>query len=98
MLIILLMFSRSFASEWFCTEESSSVSSSEIHACGVSYSPTESEGRAIALESAIVEFNMICSHSDSCRGRKYDLIPSRTECHIFQNGYKCYRMVNFLLK
>jgi hypothetical protein len=96
-LLIILALSQAAHAGWFCTEESSQVKSDEVDACGTAYNATESDARAIALESAIVEFNMICSHSESCKNRKYEMIPARTECAPFKNGYRCYRMVRFPL-
>ncbi len=98
-ILITALIPRALAdNKWFCTEESSQVMSNEVRACGVAYSPTESEGRSIALESAIIEFHTICDISHSCKNRNFDVIPSRTECYPFKNGYKCYRMIRFILR
>ena len=83
---------------WFCTEESSQVMSDEVRACGVAYNKTEDEARENALGGAVIEFKAICQISDDCRNRKFNAIPSRTECYPFKNGYKCYRMIRFILK
>ncbi len=85
------------ASDWFCTEESSQVGSNEVHVCGTAYHHSESEARAIALEAAYNEFSMICKYSASCHDRKFDIIPARTDCRPFAQGYKCYRMFHFIL-
>jgi hypothetical protein len=99
--LILLLISSVAQADWFCNEASSEVMANEVHACGVAIHPTEGEARSIALEFAIEEFKILCNSSVSCKGRKFDVIPARTECKEMHNGkqtyYKCYRMAKFKL-
>ena len=91
------MFLSQFAmaDQWFCTTESGQRDDNKILACGIGDAlNNESLARILALKRAIEEFKMICDISADCIGRKYIVIPKRTECVIDKIGLtKCYRLI-----
>lgn len=98
-LVVLLMFSSTAYGnqDWFCKRESSQVKQDTVFACGIAISRTEGKARQVALQYAQQEFTDICSLSEHCKGRKFDVIPTRTDCVSISTGFKCYRMVQFNL-
>ena len=83
--------------DWFCKQESSEVTKDMVQVCGVAIGRTEGEARRVAFRAAHAEFSDLCSISEHCKNRKFDVIPARTECVTTPLGYKCYRMIKFVL-
>lgn len=106
-LVLILMTSLAYsADDWFCKDATSERGSYWIKACGSGFSLSEDSARKWALINANKEFKVLCSISATCKGRKVDAYPKRSECEyqdknidpatgINHPGYFCRRLVLF---
>lgn len=99
-LFILIIFSSlcSFAKEaWMCTEDSSQLKGTSYYICGVGEAHTETEARKAALINASDEYHTLCELSHDCNTHHTQVDPQRTTCSKDGDGWKCYRLVVFIM-
>jgi len=80
-----------------CEEAASLMSGNTITACGVGENKLEERAREIAHKNAYKEFQMICRSSDGCIKQQIKTVPMRNHCIRYENGYKCYRAVKYII-
>lgn len=95
--ILLLCPSLTHADQWFCTDEASTRTGNLIKVCGIGEAKEEGPARIKAFQNARNEFYQICQTSSDCVDHFYFSNPLRTECSRDEQGYKCYRMVQFTI-
>lgn len=92
--IILLTMAVEVRGEWLCKDASSVSYGNSILACGVGSDVDLQKARDISRESAVKEFNRLCSLS-KCKEYESIVIPKRTDCHNKNGTYQCYRALEF---
>lgn len=92
-LILFIQFAQA-KEDWFCTTESSQVTTTSIKACGMGVAKDEDEARGKAFDSAKREYERICTINSTCMN-KVTAIPKRTTCDESSKGITCYRMIEF---
>jgi hypothetical protein len=92
---LLIVVGNQAKAQWLCRETSSVRSGQTITACGVGRSAQEEDARRKSRESAVEEFKRICNLSADCRDYDYTITPKRTECESSNDGYTCYRALEF---
>lgn len=97
-LIIFLALYRIANADWLCTEEASQRRDNSILACGVAVASNEDQARHQAFNNSQAEFNRVCNASDDCKGHQVKAIPQRTSCTETDEGYRCYRLVEFTIE
>jgi len=97
LIMLLLLTSDVYAQTWFCTEESSRREKGQISACGVGAGTTEDQARLDAANHAKAEFDHICNASSDCKDHEVFVEPRRTTCEQERGGFKCYRLIVYLI-
>lgn len=97
-LTVFIVSMRASAKEdWICVEASSQRVGNTIQSCGIGVAGDEASARLKAFDSAKAEFDRLCAASDDCKGRKVTVDPRRTTCEPAGGGFKCYRMLSFII-
>ena len=91
----ILLFPINSEGSWICREASSTRMGEIILSCGIGRSSAKQKAKIGARESALEEFNRICSLSNSCRPYEVNITPKRTECLKKSETFTCYRAIEF---
>src|SRR5690606_4370000 len=94
-LAVVSFFTISAHSEWLCREASSIRNGNTIEACGVGYDLDLQASKNQARESAISEFDRICSNDSFCNHHEVNVHPKRTECVRESSHFRCFRAIDF---
>lgn len=91
----IILYSTALNAEWFCREASSRRIGNTIEACGIGFNESQQKSKDDARESAINEFERICSKDVVCRDFEVSVNPKRTECIKEKDKFKCFRAIDF---
>lgn len=97
MILFMIISTKAFGVNWYCTDVASERMGNIIRACGVGEGGDENEARTKAFENAKNEFSNICSNSDDCKNHRITISPQRTACETRGKSHKCYRLIEFTI-